>query len=410
MARNSNDILAADKALISRLEDLMNSPKWDELSTADKGYMIGAKAAFEVKAELHQNGIVIDREITAVEARAIKSVMDNALINGLTTPPCFSANTEILLANGSIKKICEISVGDTVLSFHESIDRGCGALEPAKVTRLFRNETDEWIELSFESGKTITTTPGHRFLTASGEFRSIDQIVKSSNSGNVELIDKNGNVVFAEFQLVKKYTDKKSNTKNDWKTYNFEVENLHTYIAEDIRVHNDCISDFLDIGEVLGIAEDLSKQGVVALGNTLNGTFDTVFANHVHGRVHFTNPLTGQSRSIDFDTREMTDAKSLTNALGDAFGGRGYDPSSGSTGVSEDPGTGYGDGMDSSPSGNPNVDQGTSHHGPIVIDLDGDGIELVSLSESETFFDVDEDNYKELTGWSDSDDGILELR
>ncbi|MEH2135667.1 RHS repeat-associated core domain-containing protein [Nostoc sp.] len=46
---------------------------------------------------------------------------------------------------------------------------------------------------------------------------------------------------------------------------------------------------------------------------------------------------------------------------------------------------------------------------PLVLDLDGDGIELTSLQDSQTFFDLDADNFAEQTGWVKSDDGLLAL-
>lgn len=46
---------------------------------------------------------------------------------------------------------------------------------------------------------------------------------------------------------------------------------------------------------------------------------------------------------------------------------------------------------------------------PIVFDLDGDGIELVSLSTSDVYFDMDDDGIADRTGWVGSDDGILAL-
>ena len=46
---------------------------------------------------------------------------------------------------------------------------------------------------------------------------------------------------------------------------------------------------------------------------------------------------------------------------------------------------------------------------PIVIDLDGDGVELVGLDKSSAFVDVDKDDYRENTGWAHQDDGILAI-
>jgi RTX calcium-binding nonapeptide repeat (4 copies) len=46
---------------------------------------------------------------------------------------------------------------------------------------------------------------------------------------------------------------------------------------------------------------------------------------------------------------------------------------------------------------------------PLVIDLDGDGIETISLRDSRAYFDVDGDLFREKTGWLKGDDGFLVL-
>lgn len=44
---------------------------------------------------------------------------------------------------------------------------------------------------------------------------------------------------------------------------------------------------------------------------------------------------------------------------------------------------------------------------PLVLDLDGDGVELTSLVSSGTFFDLDSDGHAERTGWVSPQDGLL---
>ncbi|MCP4195179.1 MAG: hypothetical protein GY768_31650 [Planctomycetaceae bacterium] len=44
---------------------------------------------------------------------------------------------------------------------------------------------------------------------------------------------------------------------------------------------------------------------------------------------------------------------------------------------------------------------------PLVIDLDGDGIELTALEGSSAYFDLDGDGFAERTGWVSPDDGLL---
>ena len=44
---------------------------------------------------------------------------------------------------------------------------------------------------------------------------------------------------------------------------------------------------------------------------------------------------------------------------------------------------------------------------PVVLDLDGDGVELVALEDSTAFYDIDGDGYRERVGWVAADDGLL---
>ena len=46
---------------------------------------------------------------------------------------------------------------------------------------------------------------------------------------------------------------------------------------------------------------------------------------------------------------------------------------------------------------------------PLVLDLDGDGIELIAIEESNVLFDLNADGFRELTGWVKADDGMLAL-
>ncbi|SDZ37223.1 hypothetical protein SAMN05444004_1125 [Jannaschia faecimaris] len=46
---------------------------------------------------------------------------------------------------------------------------------------------------------------------------------------------------------------------------------------------------------------------------------------------------------------------------------------------------------------------------PLVLDLDGDGIELTSVNGATAFFDVGADGFAEATGWVAADDGMLAL-
>ena len=46
---------------------------------------------------------------------------------------------------------------------------------------------------------------------------------------------------------------------------------------------------------------------------------------------------------------------------------------------------------------------------PLVLDMDGDGIELIALSDSQAMFDLDNDNFAQHTGWVAPDDALLAI-
>ena len=46
---------------------------------------------------------------------------------------------------------------------------------------------------------------------------------------------------------------------------------------------------------------------------------------------------------------------------------------------------------------------------PLTLDLDGDGIELVSLDDSNIYWDIDQDGFAEHSGWVAADDGLLSI-
>jgi Ca2+-binding RTX toxin-like protein len=46
---------------------------------------------------------------------------------------------------------------------------------------------------------------------------------------------------------------------------------------------------------------------------------------------------------------------------------------------------------------------------PLILDLDGDGVELAGFRDSGVYFDIDGDGVRELTSWAKADDGLLAL-
>ena len=197
---------------------------------------------------------------------------------------CFPAHTQITLADHTTKPISEITIGDRVLSHDKD-----GNLVESIVDKLFRNTTQEWINLSFDDGRDdLVATPGHRFLTETGDFMEIGHMVRLGG-GSVRLVEKDGSIVEAKGELISYSAETahmfeeaqsratifdgnlavKHDAEAGWATYNFEVRDTHTYIANDIRVHNDSILSFLQEGDtVYALNDDLTD---LAVARDVNG-------------------------------------------------------------------------------------------------------------------------------------------
>ena len=196
----------------------------------------------------------------------------------LLSQQCFPAQTPITLANQTTKPISEITIGDRILSYDKD-----GNLVEGVVDKLFRNTTQEWINLSFNDGRDdLVATPGHRFLTETGDFMEIGHMVRLGG-GNVRLVEKDGSIVEARGELISYSAETahmfeeaqsratifdgnlavKHDAEAGWATYNFEVRETHTYIANDIRVHNDSILSFLEEGDTIyALTDDLRDMAV----------------------------------------------------------------------------------------------------------------------------------------------------
>lgn len=59
------------------------------------------------------------------------------------------------------------------------------------------------------------------------------------------------------------------------------------------------------------------------------------------------------------------------------------------------------------PSDGPSMGEAEKTVSPIIIDLDGDGVETVGVNTGHSYFDYDGDGLQERTGWANADDGLL---
>ena len=140
---------------------------------------------------------------------------------------CFIAGTLVATSDG-LKPIEDIEVGDEVLAYDP--ETGEQAYKP--VVRLFRNATDKWYHVHVNK-QDITCTAEHPFYVA-----DIDEFVPTKDlkvGQSVLLAD--GSYAVIDGILVEELRTSET-------TYNFEVEDYHTYYVSEYRVlvHNRCVA------------------------------------------------------------------------------------------------------------------------------------------------------------------------
>lgn len=161
------------------------------------------------------------------------------------TPPtqgtCFAAGTLVRMADGSERAIEMIAAGDAVLAFSPAPECVGAALIPSTVARIFAHDDCEVFDVS---GARVTAE--HPFQLSDGRFVEVcdlrpgDRLVRADGT----FVAFGGAVAVPGLH----------------RTYNFEVERLHTYVANGFRVHNKA-------GVGAPVVLDLDGDGLVDLVN-----------------------------------------------------------------------------------------------------------------------------------------------
>jgi ribonucleoside-diphosphate reductase alpha chain len=111
-----------------------------------------------------------------LKERMQKSGMRNSLLTALMPTAstsqilgnneCFSGDTQVTLANGTMVAIKNIRPGDSIVAYSEN-DKG---MTTSKVTEFLPRGEKEVVRLTFKDGRTLTCTPDHKFLLANGKW------------------------------------------------------------------------------------------------------------------------------------------------------------------------------------------------------------------------------------------------
>ena len=191
-------------------------------------------------------------------------------ISWANNPACFIAGTLVLAKEGK-KAIESIEPGDEVLAYDEQ----SGDMQYKKVARVFRNTTDKWYHLTVD-GEEIVCTPLHPFYVLSADEKRNTVRYEGAKKGKwiaakeLKISDKlllaNGKYAIIDSIEIEVL-------KSPEITYNFEVEDFHTYFVgeSEILVHNTCEANLGSTGrtEANNLIEKLAMEQVKS--DPLNG-------------------------------------------------------------------------------------------------------------------------------------------
>jgi len=130
---------------------------------------------------------------------------------------CFFGSTLIKTPEGS-RPINDLKEGEKVLSFDDK-----GEIHEAKILKVHRHEEEEIWDYRFWGDTSVTATPNHWVLNQFNAFVGIGTLGPDDC-----VVDINGHLL----PLIE------SKKIGHGTVYNLTVENQHTFIAGDIRVHN----------------------------------------------------------------------------------------------------------------------------------------------------------------------------
>lgn len=142
-----------------------------------------------------------------------------------TLRKCVAYDTRISMADGTIKKIQNIQVGDMVLSYDKKTD----TFIPKKVTKFWNNGVKTVWSTTTRNGQIIKTTNDHLFYCKNGwvdpkHFNNFTEIAYRFN----------GFILYTRPYTVYECSKKEF-------VYDIEVEDTHNFIANGLIVHN-CIA------------------------------------------------------------------------------------------------------------------------------------------------------------------------
>ena len=149
---------------------------------------------------------------------------------------CFAPGTQVLMADGTTKNIELVQIGDYVISYNEETHE----FIPKRVKESYPHyNTPRLIRLTFNNGIVLELTPGHPLYSLNNGWKSLD--IENSlyeHKTIATLLQLNDTIVGVNDTLAILVAIDELDIGNNYTSYNIEIEDCHTFIANGLVAHN----------------------------------------------------------------------------------------------------------------------------------------------------------------------------
>ena len=193
-------------------------------------------------------------QITYLGGELSGSIISGSNQNLERTSFCFTAGTQISMADNSIKNIEDVTAGESVLTYNETININ----EEGTVGDISSHEVESIITITFNNGIVINTTEEHPFFVKEKGWTIASDLEISDVCQGV-----NGNDVVISSILSQNGT---------YTVYNLlSISNHHNFYANEILVHNKSANNVTEIIGTSPIYEGDSSPGTMpSVGASVN--------------------------------------------------------------------------------------------------------------------------------------------
>ena len=149
---------------------------------------------------------------------------------------CFDPGSQVLMADGKVKNIENVQIGDKVMSFNEDTKE----FLPQRVkTTIIKHNSDDLVYVKLSNGDCIGMRAYHPLLTKEGYKSLRPELAETSIEVKEDIpLLKVGDELVGYYGNVFIESIEQREEIENYDTYNLEIEGYHNYIVNNVVVHN----------------------------------------------------------------------------------------------------------------------------------------------------------------------------